>query len=58
MRLIIAFVAIIALGCVPQGAAFAAPQPDECDVPASLIESEIDFTRATDQMKEDRKSVV
>jgi hypothetical protein len=52
MRLIIAFVATIALGWLPEGEAFAAPQPDECDVPASLIESEINLTRATDQMKD------
>jgi len=52
MKSIIAFVATIALSCLPQGAALAAPQPDECDVPASLIESEIDLTRATDEMKD------
>ncbi|MGB8630938.1 MAG: SGNH/GDSL hydrolase family protein, partial [Xanthobacteraceae bacterium] len=52
MKLITALIATIALSALPDCAAFAAPQPDECDVPASLVESEIDLTRATDEMKD------
>jgi hypothetical protein len=52
MKLIMALIATIAFGALPNCAAFAAPQPEGCDVPASLIESEIDLTRATDEMKD------
>ena len=52
MKLLTAVVATIALSCLPDCEAFAAPQPDECDVPASLVESEIDLARATNQMKD------
>ena len=52
MRFIITLIATIALNCVPAWAAVAEPQPDPCDVPASLLESEIDLSRATAEMKE------
>ena len=52
MKLITALIATIALSALPDGVVFAAPQPEECDVPASLVESEIDLTRATDEMKD------
>jgi GDSL-like lipase/acylhydrolase family protein len=52
MKLITALIATIALSCLPDCEVFAAPQPDECDVPASLTESEIDLTRVTNEMKD------
>jgi hypothetical protein len=52
MKLITALIATITLSALPDCAVLAAAQPDECDVPASLIESEIDLTRATDEMKD------
>jgi hypothetical protein len=52
MNRIAGLVATIAFSCLPAWAAVAEPQPDACEVPASFIESEIDLTRAADQMKE------
>jgi hypothetical protein len=52
MKLISALIATIALSCLPAWAAVAEPQPDACDVPASFIESEIDLSHATDEMKD------
>jgi hypothetical protein len=55
MRLIIALVATIALNCLPAWGAVAEPQPDACDVPASVLESEIDLTRATNELRDQRR---
>jgi len=52
MKLITALIATIALSSLPDCPCFAAPQPDDCDVPASFIESEVDLTRATNEMKD------
>ena len=52
MKLISALIATIALSCLPVWAAVAEPQPDACDVPASFIESEIDLSHVTDEMKD------
>src|SRR5436853_7937711 len=52
MKFIGALIATIAFSCLPAWAAVAEPQPDACDVPASFIESEIDLSHATDEMKE------
>jgi GDSL-like Lipase/Acylhydrolase family len=52
MRLFSALIATIALNCLPAWGAVAEPQPDACEVPASFLESEIDLTRASDELKE------
>jgi hypothetical protein len=52
MKLITALIATITLSALPDCAVLAAAQLEECNVPASLIESEIDLTRATDEMKD------
>ena len=52
MKFIGALIATIAFSCLPAWAAVAEPQPDACDVPASFIESEIDLSHATDEMKD------
>ena len=52
MKLLIALVATIALNCLPVWAAVAEPQPEACDVPASMLESEIDLGRATNELKD------
>jgi hypothetical protein len=52
MKLITALAATIALSCLPAWAAVAEPQPDACEVPASFLESEIDLTHATAEMKD------
>jgi lysophospholipase L1-like esterase len=52
MKLITALAATIVLSCLPAWGAVAEPQPDVCEVPASLIESEVDLTRAADEMKD------
>src|SRR5262245_43133409 len=52
MKLLTALVVIIALNCLPALGAVAEPQPDACDVPESFLESEIDLTRATDEIKD------
>ena len=52
MKLFTALVATIALNCLPALAAVAEPQPEACDVPASFLESEIDLTRATNELKD------
>src|SRR6201997_5611960 len=52
MRLLIALIATIALNCLPAWGAVADPQPEACDVPVSLLESEIDLTRATNELKD------
>src|SRR5579872_2072896 len=58
MKLFTALVATIALSCLPAWGAVAEPQPDACDVPASLVESEIDLTRATNQVKDQHGLVI
>jgi hypothetical protein len=52
MKLFTALIATIALNCLPALAAVAEPQPEACDVPASFLESEIDLTRATNELKD------
>jgi hypothetical protein len=52
MKLISALIATIALSCLPAWAAVAEPQPDACDVPVAFLESEIDLSHATDEMKD------
>jgi GDSL-like Lipase/Acylhydrolase family len=52
MKLLTALVAAIALNCLPAWGAVAEPQPEACDVPASFLESEIDLTRATNELKD------
>src|SRR6202008_1890490 len=37
---------------LPALGAVAEPQPEACDVPASFLESEIDLTRVTQQLKD------
>jgi GDSL-like Lipase/Acylhydrolase family len=58
MKLFTALVATIALSYLPAWGAVAEPQPDACDVPASLLESEIDLTRATNQLKDQHRLVI
>ena len=52
MKLLIALVAAIAINCLPAWGAVAEPQPEACDVPASLLESEIDLSRVTAELKD------
>lgn len=52
MKLFTALVATIALNCLPAWGAVAEPQPEACDVPASLLESEIDLGRVTSELKD------
>ena len=52
MKLLTALVASIALNCLPAWGAVAEPQPEACDVPASFLESEIDLTRVTNELKD------
>lgn len=52
MKLFIALVAAIAINCLPAWGAVAEPQPEACDVPASLLESEIDLSRVTAELKD------
>jgi len=52
MKLLTALVATIALSCLPAWGAVAEPQPEACDVPASFLESEIDLTRVTNELKD------
>jgi len=52
MKLLTALVTTIALNCLPAWGAVAEPQPEACDVPASFLESEIDLTRATSELKD------
>jgi hypothetical protein len=52
MKLCTALVAAIALNCLPAWGAVAEPQPEACDVPASLLESEIDLSRVTAELKD------
>lgn len=52
MKLLIALVAAIAINCLPAWGAVAEPQPEACDVPASLLESEIDLGRVTAALKD------
>ncbi len=58
MKLFTALVATIALSYLPAWGAVAEPQPDACDVPTSLVESEIDLTRATNQVKDQHRLVI
>jgi GDSL-like Lipase/Acylhydrolase family len=58
MKLLTALVAAIALNCLPALAAVAEPQPESCDVPASLLESEVDLTRATNQLKDQHRLII
>ncbi len=52
MKLFAALVATIALAGLPAVAAVAEPQPEACDVPASLLESDIDLGRVTNELKD------
>ena len=52
MKLLIALVAAIALNCLPAWGAVAEPQPESCDVPVSFLESEIDLSRVTNELKD------
>ena len=52
MKLFTALVTTIALNCLPAWGAVAEPQPEACDVPASLLESEIDLGRVTNELKD------
>jgi hypothetical protein len=52
MKLLTALIATIALNCLPAWGAVAEPQPDVCEVPASLLESELDLTRVTNALKD------
>ena len=58
MKLFTALVATIALNCLPAWGAVAEPQPEACDVPASLLESEIDLGRATNQLKDQHRLTI
>lgn len=58
MKLVSALLAIIALNCLPAWGAVAEPQPEACDVPASMLESEIDLTRATNQVKDQHRLTI
>src|SRR5246127_3556839 len=55
MKLLPALVAAIALNCLPAWGAVAEPQPEACEVPASFLESEIDLTRVTQQLKDQHR---
>ena len=52
MKLLIALVAAIALNGLPAWGAVAEPQPESCDVPVSFLESEIDLSRVTNELKD------
>ena len=52
MKLLTVLVATIALNCLPAWGAVAESQPEACDVPPSFLESEIDLTRVTNELKE------
>ena len=52
MKLFTALVAAIVLNCLPAWGAVAEPQPEACDVPASFLESEIDLSRVTAELKD------
>jgi hypothetical protein len=58
MKLFTALVATIALNCLPAWGAVAEPQLEACDVPASLLESEIDLTRPTNQLKDQHRLTI
>jgi hypothetical protein len=58
MKLFTALVAAIALNCLPAWGAVAEPQPEACDVPASLLESEVDLSRATSQLKDQHRLMI
>jgi len=58
MKLFTALVATIALNCLPAWGAVAEAQPEACDVPASLLESEIDLGRATNQLKDQHRLTI
>jgi hypothetical protein len=62
MKLFTALIATIALSCLPAWGAVAEPQPESpmaaCDVPASLLESEIDLARATNQLKDQHRLII
>jgi hypothetical protein len=52
MKLVTAVIAAIALSAGAwHGAAFAAPPPEQCDVPPSLLESDTDLTRALNEVQ-------
>src|SRR5690242_19103289 len=58
MKLFTALLAMIALNCLPAWGAVAEPQPEACDVPASMLETEIDLTRATNQVKDQHRLII
>ena len=52
MKLVIVIVATIALAAGSAGGvAYAAPQPEECDVPASLLGTDTDLSRVLNEVK-------
>jgi hypothetical protein len=52
MKLVIVIVATIALAAGSAGGvAYAAPQPEACDVPASLLETDTDLSRVLNEVK-------
>jgi lysophospholipase L1-like esterase len=56
MKLVIAVIATLAAVAVYlTGAARAAPPPQQCDVPQSLLESDTDLARATEEFKTKRR---
>ncbi len=58
MKLLTALIATLVLTCLPALGAAAEPQPDACDVPASLLDSEIDLSRATNQLKDQHRLII
>jgi lysophospholipase L1-like esterase len=58
MRLLTALIATISLNCLPAWGAVAEPQPDPCEVPASFLESEIDLTHTTNELKDKHRLVI
>jgi len=52
MKLVVVIVATIALAAGSAGGvAYAAPQPEACDVPASLLETDTDLSRVLNEVK-------
>ncbi len=58
MKLFTAVIATLVLSSLPAFGAAAEPQPDACDVPASLLGSEVDLSRATNQLKDQHRLII
>jgi hypothetical protein len=58
MKLITALIATLVFSALPAFGAAGDPQPDACEVPAALSESEIDLTRATNQLKDQHRLII